>query len=86
MSNRDVVDELQDALTQSSSRREGTDHSETNGDLVAVPRCAVEAAVAEIAQLRKNMPERRLHEADVAGVISIDTSYPAISDRPEIGS
>lgn len=86
MQNRDVVDELQDALTQSSSRREGTDHSETNGDLVAVPRHAVEAAVAEISQLRKNMPERRIHEADVAGVISLDADYPHLHIPTEIAT
>lgn len=67
MSNRDVVDELQDALTQSSSRREGTDHSETNGDMVAVPRHAVEAAVAELQRFRS-----------VAGAVSTGESFKDI--------
>lgn len=67
MSNRDVVDELQDALTQSSSRREGTDHSETNGDIVAVPRHVVEDAMKEIRFLRST-----------AGAVSTGESFKDI--------
>lgn len=67
MSNRDVIDELQDALTQSSSRREGTDHSETNGDLVAVSRHAVEAVVAELQRFRS-----------VTGAVSTGESFKDI--------